>query len=252
MRCMRGLTHLRGILFPLRSRCAQKAARKPSLAETPSKSPKDAIRAIVPSVEVALRAPRRKKRELHTVLKQAVPRVRGFSAIELMNFLGLAAILSAIGMYGLARYVRHAKTAEAISSVNSLAGAAADFYNASDATQPTGATPQAVHAMRHFPPSSRVAVPEDPLTVRGKRYQSNMADWAASPWRDLRFSIVQPQCYQYSFDAQGAGSSAKATVTAQGDLDGDGVRSTYSVTIEPDDSMTAHVGRSMVRQDPEE
>lgn len=180
------------------------------------------------------------------------PKVRGFSAIELMNFLGLAAILSAIGMYGLARYVRHAKTTEALSSLNSLAVAAADFYNASDATQPAGASPQDVHAMRHFPPSSRVAIPEDPLSVRGKRYQSNLADWSASPWRDLRFSIVQPQCFQYSFDAQGAGSTAKATISAHGDLDGDGVRSTYSITVEPDDTLTAHAGKSMIRQDPEE
>ena len=43
---------------------------------------------------------------------------RAFTAIELMNFLALAAILSAIGMYALARYVRHAKTVEAVSSVD--------------------------------------------------------------------------------------------------------------------------------------
>lgn len=181
-----------------------------------------------------------------------LPRRRGFSAVELMNFLALAAVLSAIGMYGLARYVRHAKTAEAMESVTRLGTAAAEYYNASDATQPAGATPEAVHAMRHFPPGSRVPVPEDPLSVRGQRYQSNLADWAASPWRELRFSIVQPQCYQYSFESQGAGGSAKAVVTAQGDLDGDGLRSTYSLEIEPDESITARVAPEMIKKDPEE
>ena len=169
-----------------------------------------------------------------------------------MNFLALAAILTAIAMYALARYVRHGKTAEAIESVNRLANGAADFYNRSDATQPTGASPQAVHAMRHFPPSARVPVPEDPLAVRGKRYQSNGADWSGSPWKDLGFSIVQPQCYQYSYEASGAGSSAKASITAQGDLDGDGSRSTYSLTVAPDDQLEAHVAPQMTRQDPEE
>lgn len=176
----------------------------------------------------------------------------GFTAIELMNFLGLAAVLSAIGMYALARYVRHAKTIEAVSSVTSLAGAAGEYYNNSDATQPAGAQPNAVHAMRHFPPSSRVAVPEDPLSVRGRRYQSNLADWSASPWRDLRFSIVQPQCYQYSFEADGAGATAKALVTAQGDLDGDGVRSTYSLAVAPDEGLSAQVAKTMTKQDVEE
>jgi hypothetical protein len=169
-----------------------------------------------------------------------------------MNFLGLAAILSAIGMYALARYVRHSKTAEAVSSVGTLATAAAEYYNTSDATQPTGASPEAVHAMRHFPPSSRVAVPEDPMSVRAKRYQSNQADWAASPWRELHFSIVQPQSYQYSFDSESAGATAKATVRAEGDLDGDGHRSVYSLGIMPDEKLNAQVAHEMTKTDPEE
>lgn len=179
-------------------------------------------------------------------------RFAGFTAIELMNFLGLAAILSAIGMYALARYVRHAKTVEAASSVTALAGAAAEYYNTSDATQPSGAALKSVHAMRHFPPPSRVSVPEDPLSVRGRRYQSNLADWSPSPWRDLRFSIVQPQCYQYSFEAEGAGETAKALVIAQGDLDGDGLRSNYSLAVAPDQGVTAQVAKTMTKSDVEE
>lgn len=177
---------------------------------------------------------------------------RGFSALEIVNFLALAAVLSAVAMYGVARYVRHGKTTEAAESVNRLARGAADYYNRSDETQPSGAAPSAVHAMRHFPPSSRTPVPPDPLTVRAQKYQSNSADWAASPWRDLGFSIVQPQCYQYSFESSGAGASAKATVTAEGDLDGDGTRSSYSLSIAPDESLTAQVGATMTRKDPEE
>lgn len=169
-----------------------------------------------------------------------------------MNFLALAAVLTALAMYALARYVRHAKTAEAVESVTRLANGAADYYNRSDATQPAGASPSAVHAMRHFPPSARDPVPTEALAVRGKRYQSNSADWSASPWKDLQFSIVQPQCYQYSYSAEGAGSSAKATITAQGDLDGDGTRSTYALSVAPDDSLEAKVTPQMTRQDPEE
>lgn len=176
---------------------------------------------------------------------------RGFSAVEIMNFLGLAAVLSAVGMYALARYVRHAKTAEAASSLEVLAKNTADFYNASDATQPAGATPQAIHAMRHFPASALSPVPADEKSVKGQRYQSNYADWASSPWRDLHFSIVQPQSYRYDFQSEGAGATAKATITAKGDLDGDGIQSTYSVVVAPDDSLTAQVG-AITKQDPEE
>jgi hypothetical protein len=177
---------------------------------------------------------------------------RGFSAVELLNFFALAAILAALAMFFLSRYVRHGKTAEARESVSRLAKDAAEFYNRSDATQPSGATPQAIHAMRHFPPSSRAPVPEDPLSVRGKRYQSNKMDWAPSPWHDLGFSIIQPQCYQYNFEASGAGSGARAKVSAQGDLNGDGTRSKYGLTIAPDESLTAIVAKDMEQTDPEE
>jgi hypothetical protein len=169
-----------------------------------------------------------------------------------LNFLGLAACLAALFMVVVARYLRHGKTAEARESVTRLATGAAEFYNRSDATQPSGASPQQIHAMRHFPPSSRVPVPEDPLSVRGKKYQSNKADWAASPWRDLGFSIVQPQYYQYSFDASGSGKTARAKVVAEGDLNGDGTRAKYSLTISPDESLTAIVDKEMKTTDPEE
>lgn len=176
---------------------------------------------------------------------------RGFSLVEVMNFIALAAVLSAIGMYALARYVRHGKTVEAMESVSRLGTGAAEYFDASDATQPAGAAKQDVHAMRHFPPSSRGPVPEDPMSVRGQRYQSNLADWSGSPWKELRFSIVQPQCYQYSFRAEGTGPTAQAVVTAEGDLDGDGRRSTFSVTVKPDDALSAKVGK-LVKQDAEE
>lgn len=214
-----------------------------------------AVSAIVHFVKLATVAPDGPRAVEHLSrsrpMRRWPARIDGFTAVELMNFLALAAVLTAVGMYALAAYVRHAKTAEAHSSLASLATAAAEYYDTSDANQPTGATPQAVQAMRHFPPSSRVGVPEDALNVRAKRYQSNLADWSASPWRELHFSIVQPQCFQYAFEASGAGASAKATVTAEADLDGDGERSSYSIAVEAGPSLTAQVGPLSVRE-PEE
>ena len=156
-----------------------------------------------------------------------------------MNFLGLAAVLSAIGMYALARYVRHAKTAEAVSSVTSLAGGRGRVLQRLGRDAADGR--RAERRPRHAPLPAELARTGPRRTrsrVRGKRYQSNLADWSASPWRELRFSIVQPQCYQYSFEAEGAGATAKALVIAEGDLDGDGMRSTYSLEVTPDEGLS--------------
>ena len=106
--------------------------------------------------------------------------------------------------------------------------------------------------MRHFPPSSRDSIPADENNVKGKRYQSAIADWSVSPWLDMRFSVTQPQCYAYSFDSEGSGPTAKATAEARGDLDGDGVWSTYRATVAPDDSLTAKVDPIIIKLNPED
>jgi Tfp pilus assembly protein PilE len=169
-------------------------------------------------------------------------RSRGFTIFELLNLLALTGLISGIAMYALARYVRHSKTAEAIGSLNTLAKASAAYYEASDATQPVGTTPEAAHAMRHFPPPSTQSVPPRLEDVRGKKYQSAAADWAASPWHELQFSIPQPQYYAYSYESEGAGSTAKARAVARGDLNGDGTVATYSVPIVPDAKVHAQIG----------
>ncbi len=186
-----------------------------------------------------------------TSCSRARARSRGFSIFELLNLLALIGVMSAIGMYALARYVRHSKTAEAIGSLTTLAHQTAAYYDTSDSTQPAGSTPDNAHAMRHFPPSSTASVPPSVDDVRGKKYQSTQADWAASPWHELQFSIPQPQFYAYSYVSVGAGSTAKATALAKGDLDSDGNVATYSITVTPDATFHAQVAAT-VKEDPDE
>ena len=180
------------------------------------------------------------------------PNARGFTLPEVLNFIGLAAILGALAMYGVARYLRHSKTAEAIGSTAAIAQAACAYYNQSDSLQPAGTKPDAARAMRHFPPSSRASVPASLDDVRGKRYQSGIGDWSTSPWLEMGFKISTPQFYAYSFDSQGSGPTAQATIEAHGDLDGNGTTSTFRTTCEPDPSFTAKVNPAVQQIDPEE
>jgi type IV pilus assembly protein PilA len=172
--------------------------------------------------------------------------------LELLNSLSIAAVLAALAMYGLGRYVRHAKTLEALGSVNAIAQAAVSAYNESDATQPAGGAEAAAHAMRHFPASSRGSVPQDAEDVRGKRYQSTRADWSPSPWRELHFSIPQPQYYRYSFESSGTGRASVASAIAQGDLDGGGLQSLYRQRITVNDNFEAQIVPTVERENPEE
>ena len=176
---------------------------------------------------------------------------RGLTLAELLGTIGFVTILSALAMYGVAKYLRHSKTAEAVASTTAIAQAACVFYNQSDQNQPAGTKPEAAKAMRHFPPSSRVSVPSMD-DVRGKRFQSAAGDWAVSPWHDMDFKLSTPQFYAYSFESQGAGPNATATAIAHGDLDGNGVTSTFRATAAPDDSLVAKVTGSVEQTDPDE
>jgi prepilin-type N-terminal cleavage/methylation domain-containing protein len=177
---------------------------------------------------------------------------RAFTLIEVMNALALTCVVGALAMYFVARYVRHAKTAEAVGSVKALAESAARYYDASDANQPAGTKPEAAQAMRHFPPTSRTSVPADLKDVRGRRYQSSLADWSSSPWVELRFSIPQPQYYAYAFESSGRGAEAQAAATATGDLDADGILASYRLTVTVDETLHAKVAPAMERQNAEE
>jgi prepilin-type N-terminal cleavage/methylation domain-containing protein len=177
---------------------------------------------------------------------------RAFTLLELVNVLSLIAVVGALAMYGFGRYIRHTKTLEALGSVNAISQAAVSYYNESDANQPAGGAQAAIHAMRHFPASSRGSVPQDPEDVRGKRYQSTRADWSPSPWRELNFSIPQPQCYRYSFESSGTGRASVATAIAHGDLDGSGVQSTFRQRITVNERFEAVVSPNVDRENPEE
>ncbi|WP_394839729.1 hypothetical protein LVJ94_22840 [Pendulispora rubella] len=177
---------------------------------------------------------------------------RGITLIEVVNALALTCIIVAIGMYIVARILRHAKTGEVAGSLNAIASSAATYYDSSDSGQPAGTQPESAKAMRHFPPSSRASVPPNVADIRGRRYQSALADWSGSPWAELRFSIPQPQFYAYSFESQGSGPNARATAIAQGDLDADGILSRYSVSVAPDDTLHAKVSPTLERENPEE
>jgi type II secretory pathway pseudopilin PulG len=176
----------------------------------------------------------------------------GFTLLEALNALTLLAILATLGMYGVGKWVRHGRTLEAIGSVHAIAQAAVAYYDDSDATQPTGGAQAAAHAMRHFPGPSRGTVPADLADVRGKRYQSNLADWSPSPWRELNFSIHQPQNYRYGFESSGTGRASVATGVAQGDLDGSGLASTYRLRVTVNDKYEAEVAPNIELENQDE
>lgn len=157
--------------------------------------------------------------------------------VEAMNFATLALVIGAIAVAGVARYMQHARTAEAMGSLTAMGTGAVAAYDRSDANDPSSGG----HASRRFPTSARESIPKDKTTVSGRRYQSATYEWDTLPWTDLKFSMTQVQSYAYNFTSEGVGANAAARAVAEGDLDGDKDFSTYTLRIVPDTSLSARV-----------
>jgi hypothetical protein len=102
-------------------------------------------------------------------------------------------------------------------------------------------------------------VPAGAAPPPGKKYQSDPGEWSDNAgWSCLRFSMADPQYYQYNYTASGTTGAANETfaAVARGDLNADGKN--FS-TFELDGKITDTSGRlevfvspNMTEIDPEE
>jgi hypothetical protein len=85
-----------------------------------------------------------------------------------------------------------------------------------------------------FPPPA----PRTPSEVpRGTRSDDPPGVWDHPTWRALSFGFDQPHAFSFAFEStQGPTGQSHFRAVAQGDLDGDGVTSTFEVRGEADSS----------------
>jgi len=167
-------------------------------------------------------------------------RSRGFTLIELMMVVIIIGVLAVLAITGVRKYIANAKSAEARNEIGQMAKDAVTAY-ARDSISSAMLSPAAIsNGAAKLCQSASASIPASITTVTAHKYQSTVADWnadAASAWKGfacLKFSIEEPQYYQYSYTATTTNTTG-ATVgdlfyaTAIGDLDGNGVTSQFQV-----------------------
>jgi hypothetical protein len=68
------------------------------------------------------------------------------------------------------------------------------------------------------------------VTPRAELVLDPAGTWDAPTWRALDFSFEAPHAYSFSFESNDAPQRSAFTARARGDLDGDGVTSSFSIS----------------------
>jgi hypothetical protein len=107
---------------------------------------------------------------------------------------------------------------EASMNVRRLFDSSVSYYD-SDYTTPAGEL---------LPPQFPQSVPRTPAEVPcGEPHVSDWQTWTTPTWEALNFAVSDPHYFSYQYDSSGTGTGSSFTASAFGDLDCDGVLSTY-------------------------
>jgi type IV pilus assembly protein PilA len=142
---------------------------------------------------------------------------RGFSLLELMIVVGIIGIIAAIAVPAFTRYMKSAKTSEALSGLRKIYDGEVAYYDI-DHMDPSGT---------RFPAQFTSAPPTHSTVPLGKKIKGN---WDASEWGMLRVGLDGPSYYSFEAVASGIQLHSQFTARARGDLNGDTKTSLFERT----------------------
>jgi len=163
------------------------------------------------------------------------PRQRpGFTLIELMIVVCILGVIASIAITSLGGYLRRARTAEAAQNLNALYKSAAALYMSERASRGISSS-----VVTNCVAETTTLTPSEPS---GDKQRFTPVDG----FLQLNFRIADYVYFGYGLSSLGSagsitcldapGSSAIYTFYANGDLDGDGRRSTFEMAVSSDET----------------
>jgi type IV pilus assembly protein PilA len=157
---------------------------------------------------------------------------KGFTLIELMIVVAIIGVLAAVAIPAFMKYIRKSKTTEAVENVKKIYEGARSYYM-EESNSRGSITPIA----KQFPlgDAGASAGPSPGANsccgAAGDKCDPNIdrTIWDTDGWNALKFSMDDPHYFWYSYDADGTDVASQFTARANGNLDCDGVYSTYEM-----------------------
>ena len=151
---------------------------------------------------------------------------RGFTLVELMIVVAIVGVLAVLAIYGVRKYIANSKTTEARNSLGEIKNDQASAFERETGGTTVLAPSGTTALLRQLCPAAAVVPGAIPASAKA---QSDKASWAGDPgWACLKFALEQPQYYQYQ--VTGGGTTGAYVALARGDLNGDSVISTFSLS----------------------
>lgn len=150
-----------------------------------------------------------------------------------MIAVAIVGILAVISGVSVSRFRHAAKRAEVTNNLGKMAHATAAQYSNRRFEVGVNSFGADDRGTRVLCGSASTSVPSNVTSIKGTKHQSKASEWSVdvntpnTGFSCLRFSVNLPQYYQYQYVADR--TSGRFTARANGDLDGDGITSTFQL-----------------------